>query len=69
MKGMLKFFSYILLRFMEEIIFPGTLYESQESGRIPDEGHESILYSNILQTVAIQSFSNSTFYLRLRVET
>lgn len=54
---------------MEEIIFPGTLYESQESGRIPDEGHESILYSNILQTVAIQSFSNSTFYLWLRVET
>ena len=63
MKGMLKFFSYILLCLMEEVIFPGTLCESEEPGSIPDEGHESILYSNILQTVAVQSFSNSTFYL------
>lgn len=54
---------------MEEVIFPGTLCESEEPGNIPDERHESILYSNILQTVAVQSFSNSTFYLWFKVET
>lgn len=54
---------------MEEVIFPGTLCESEERGNIPNERHESILYSNILQTVAVQSFSNSTFYLWFKVET